>query len=237
MKTTNNLGVNSRNYKNNFLAIRTYINNKNFNKSKTFEYSQAESKIIQEYYTKKNDVENIVKDRIERYGDSYSLVKIDDKLLHSLLNKEEINEICRNYIQIIENKKEIIIEEDMNSEYKEFHDELIRRINYKYHNIRIYILLREIFMSDENIEKFKKEHTYFLDHYDKLIGDVGHSIVNILKERTTNTSIDEINMINDKIIDMLLPINEVNEVRAKKTPNKTREELNEILEEFYTKKD
>ena len=92
-------------------------------------------------------------------------------------------------------------------------------------------------MSDENIEKFKKEHTYFLDHYDKLIGDVGHSIVNILKERTTNTSIDEINMINDKIIDMLLPINEVNEVRAKKTPNKTREELNEILEEFYTKKD
>ena len=52
-----------------------------------------------------------------------------------------------------------------------------------------------------------------------------------------NISIDEINMINDKIIDMLLPINEVNEVRAKKTPNKTREELNEILEEFYTKKD
>lgn len=44
-------------------------------------------------------------------------------------------------------------------------------------------------------------------------------------------------MINDEIIDMLLPINEVNEVRDKKTPNKTREELNEMLEEFYTKKD
>lgn len=129
----------------------------------------------------------MIKERIERYGDRYSLVKIDDKLLHSLLNKDEIEEMCRNYIQIIENKKEIIIEEDMNSEYKEFHDELIRRINYKYHNIKIYILLREIFKSDENMERFEKEHTYFLDYYDKLIGDVGHSIVNILKERTTDT--------------------------------------------------